>query len=53
MDVFPALFRSRIDERNRIMATGEALSHLHYLEELGELRRDADRDGVNWYRLRQ
>ena len=28
------------------MATGEALSHLHYLEELGELRRDADRDGV-------
>ena len=53
IDVFPALFRSRIDERNLIMATGEALSHLHYLEEAGEVRRETDHDGVNWYRLRQ
>jgi glyoxylase-like metal-dependent hydrolase (beta-lactamase superfamily II) len=53
VDVFPALFRSRIDERNLIMATGEALSHLHYLEEAGEIERQADADGVNWYTIRQ
>ena len=53
VDIFPALFRSRIDERNLIMATGEALSHLHYLEQHGEIRRDTDDDGVNWYRMRQ
>jgi glyoxylase-like metal-dependent hydrolase (beta-lactamase superfamily II) len=53
VDVFQALFRSRIDGRNLIMATGEALSHLHYLRELGEIQRDTDQNGVNWYRLRQ
>ena len=53
VDVFPALFRSRIDERNLIMATGEALSHLHYLEARGEIEHEADPAGVNWYRLRQ
>lgn len=53
VDVFPALFKSRIDERNLIMATGEALSHLRYLEALGELDRAADADGVDWFAVRQ
>ena len=49
VDVFPALFKSRIDDRNLIMATGEALSHLHYLVDKGEMLMEADEDGVNWY----
>jgi len=53
VDVFPALFKSRIDDRNLIMATGEALSHLHFLEKRGELQREADTDGVDRYQLRQ
>lgn len=53
VDVFPALFKSRIDDRNLIMATGEALSHLHYLADRGELQSTADSEGVNWYRMRQ
>ena len=50
VDVFPALFKSRIDDRNLIMATGEAVSHLRYLQELGEVECEADSQGVNWYR---
>jgi len=53
VDVFPALFRSAISERNLIMATGEAISHLNYLAERGELRVAQDDTGVNWYRLGQ
>ncbi|MBT8040758.1 MAG: MBL fold metallo-hydrolase [Gammaproteobacteria bacterium] len=50
LDVFPALFKSRIDDRNLIMATGEALSHLHYLEATGEAQRSRGSDGVDWWR---
>jgi glyoxylase-like metal-dependent hydrolase (beta-lactamase superfamily II) len=48
VDVFPALYRTKIDDRNRIMATGEALSHLHLLVKTGDLVRE-HRDGCNWY----
>jgi glyoxylase-like metal-dependent hydrolase (beta-lactamase superfamily II) len=50
VDVFPALYKARIDDRNRIMATGEALSHLHYLVERGELITESDKNRVAWYR---
>lgn len=53
IDVFPALFKSRIDDRNLIMATGEALSHLHYLLYRGELTVAPDDEGVNWYKTGQ
>ena len=53
IDVFPALFKSRINEGNLIMATGEAVSHLHFLQENGEVRRYPDDNGVHWYQLRQ
>ncbi len=49
LDVFPALFKSRITDKNLIMATGEAVSHLNYLLEGGELTSTRDADGVNWY----
>jgi glyoxylase-like metal-dependent hydrolase (beta-lactamase superfamily II) len=52
VDVFQALFKSRITERNLIMATGEAVSHLNYLLEAGELERRTDAEGVHWYRMR-
>ena len=50
VDVFPALYKTRIDDKNRIMATGEALSHLHYLVERGELMTELDKNRVAWYR---
>ncbi len=48
IDVFPAIYRTRIDARNRIMAAGEALSHLNYLVDAGELKTEY-RDEANWY----
>jgi glyoxylase-like metal-dependent hydrolase (beta-lactamase superfamily II) len=52
LDVFPSLFKSRIDENNLIMATGESIAHLHYLYYRNELAIDRDDDGVNWYRIK-
>jgi glyoxylase-like metal-dependent hydrolase (beta-lactamase superfamily II) len=49
LDVFPTLFRSRITDNNLIMATGEAIAHLHYLWYREELTIDSDADGVKWY----
>jgi glyoxylase-like metal-dependent hydrolase (beta-lactamase superfamily II) len=51
LDVFPALFKSRISDRNLIMATGEAVSHLNFLMEAGEMTRSTDAEGVHWYRM--
>jgi glyoxylase-like metal-dependent hydrolase (beta-lactamase superfamily II) len=51
VDVFPSIYRSKIDDKNRIMATGEALSHLNFLVRSGELQADY-RDGANWYQTR-
>jgi hypothetical protein len=46
------LFRSRIDDRNLIMATGEAIAHLNYLLDRDRLAVDTDDAGVRWYRSR-
>ncbi|MBT8048673.1 MAG: MBL fold metallo-hydrolase [Xanthomonadales bacterium] len=53
LDVFPALFKSRINDRNLIMATGEAVSHLNYLVENGEMTSRRDKASVNWYQMCQ
>lgn len=53
VDVFPALFKSRITDSNLIMATGEAVSHLHYLQIAGEISVTPDSSGVNWYQYGQ
>jgi glyoxylase-like metal-dependent hydrolase (beta-lactamase superfamily II) len=50
VDVFPALFRSEINDQNLIMATGEAVAHLHYLQAENSITTDIDDDGVIWYR---
>jgi glyoxylase-like metal-dependent hydrolase (beta-lactamase superfamily II) len=49
VDTFPALFRSPIDDKNLIMATGEAIAHLHYLVEQGRVAVETDEAGVRWY----
>jgi len=51
VDVFPALFKSRISNSNLIMATGEAIAHLHYLCYRKELEIETDENGVKWYCL--
>jgi len=50
VDVFPSLYKTAIDDNNRIMATGEAVSHLNYLCESGEMIAERDSDHVTWYR---
>ena len=49
VDVFPALFKSKISDGNLIMATGEAIAHLNYLIADGSITANAE-DGVLWYR---
>jgi len=49
VDVFPALFKSEITDSNLMMATGEAIAHLHYLLFAGELETETDDAGVRWY----
>jgi glyoxylase-like metal-dependent hydrolase (beta-lactamase superfamily II) len=52
VDVFPALFKSKISDSNLIMATGEAIAHLNYLLYQGEIGIDTDADGIRWYQTR-
>lgn len=52
VDVFPALFKSKITGHNLIMATGEAIAHLNYLWYEGELEVARVENGVRWYRTR-
>jgi len=52
VDVFPALFKSDINDNNLIMATGEAIAHLNYLLEQGRLFAETDNDGTIWYQRR-
>lgn len=51
VDVFPSIYRSKIDDKNRIMATGEALSHLNFLVRSGDLLTDY-RDDATWYQAK-
>ena len=50
VDVFGVLFKRTIVPDLLGMATGEALAHLNCLIHRGEAVREADGDGVNWYR---
>ena len=49
VDVFSVLFKSRIDNNNLIMATGESIAHLNYLVSDGHLTVSKDESGANWY----
>src|SRR5690606_21009429 len=50
VDVFPALFKSPINESNLTMATGESVAHLNYLLYQGRMAVETGTDGVSWYR---
>ena len=49
VDTFGDLFGAAINDSNRIMATGEAVAHLHYLLNTGDLVADRDSDGIRWF----
>jgi len=49
VEVFPALYRSRVPADHMIMATGEAIAHLHYLLATGDVKATTDGDGIVRY----
>ena len=49
VDAFPALFKSRINNSNLIMATGESIAHLNYLCNKGRMTVERDDQGVDWH----
>jgi glyoxylase-like metal-dependent hydrolase (beta-lactamase superfamily II) len=49
VDAFPALFKSKINNNNLIMATGESIAHLNYLLNNGRMSVERDDRGVDWY----
>ncbi|MCB1645663.1 MAG: MBL fold metallo-hydrolase [Pseudomonadales bacterium] len=50
VDVFPALFKSEINEWSYFPATGESIAHLHCALERRILTVEEDADGVAWWR---
>jgi glyoxylase-like metal-dependent hydrolase (beta-lactamase superfamily II) len=49
IDVFPALFKSKITGTNLFFATGESIAHLNYLINTGCMTVETDKRGVHWY----
>lgn len=49
IDVFPALFKSEINDYMFFPATGESIAHIHYALDLGLLVEERDADGVAWF----
>ncbi|MAF82607.1 MAG: MBL fold metallo-hydrolase [Gammaproteobacteria bacterium] len=50
VDTFAHLYKAKITQDNLIMATGEAIAHLHYLLKEGSIGAEPDTDGVIWYK---
>jgi len=48
-EVIGTLFRRELDVHQLYFAMGEAMAHLHYLAELGQLSRETGADGVIRY----
>ncbi len=51
VDVFPPLFKRKIDDSTLLMATGEALAHLHCLRARGQVAVTRDDHGVDWWQV--
>ena len=49
VDVFPALFKSEINDSSYFPATGEAIAHLHCALERRILTVEEDKEGVAWW----
>ena len=50
IDVFPVLFRRKINDGNRMMAVGEAIAHLNCLRARGQMSRTLNQAGQYVYR---
>ncbi len=50
VDVFPALFKSKITDNSFFPATGESIAHLHCAQERRMLTVEEDDQGVAWWR---
>lgn len=50
VDVFPALFKSVVDDRSFFPATGESIAHLHCALDRRMLSVEEDENGVAWWR---
>jgi len=53
VDVFPALFKSKVTDDSLMMATGEAIAHLNYLLYEGDVGINTDENGTRWYQSRR
>ena len=49
VDVFPALYRTKITSDNLMFATGEAIAHLHFLLNEDKITAERDADDIIWY----
>ncbi len=52
IDTFDVLYKRRVPGSHAMMATGEAIAHLHYLMATGDIDAESDEGGVTWYRRR-
>ncbi len=52
IDVFPTLFRAKINRNNLLMAVGESLAHFNCIIERGEMTVTMDSAGVNYYQTK-
>ena len=50
IDTFSVLYKRRVPGSHTMMATGEAIAHLHYLVAEGDVSVEQDDAGVDWYR---
>lgn len=48
-EVFPVLFKAKIDENNLMLAFGEAIANLNYLCAQGRIIATPDEKGINYY----
>jgi len=49
VDVFPALFKSKITDMSFFPATGESIAHLHCLLDRRVLVVEEDEQGIAWW----
>ena len=51
-EAIPLLFKRKLDDHQLMFAMGEAIAHLHYLEQAGKVARHADAKGVRRFERR-
>ncbi|RMF70496.1 MAG: MBL fold metallo-hydrolase [Alphaproteobacteria bacterium] len=53
VELFPALYRRRVQGMEVMMAAGEAIAHLHFLEAEGVVTREEGADGIARFQARR